>query len=124
MNLDEDFSFIKPLDLITKDVHELGKMVNERRKMLHKDRNKESEKEHEGGRGLVKGKERHDRTKECQKDRDQAENLKELEQKHGNQTSKELVTDREHMVTVHEQNKALGGSHLSLFAVCLAFHVV
>ncbi|KAK7367584.1 hypothetical protein VNO80_09599 [Phaseolus coccineus] len=102
MNLDEDFSFLQPLDLITKDVHELGKMVNERRKKLHKDRNKESEKEHEGGRGWVKGKERHERAKECEKDRDQAENLKELEQKRGNQTSKELVTD-------HEQNKAFGG---------------
>ncbi|ESW28748.1 hypothetical protein PHAVU_002G014600 [Phaseolus vulgaris] len=102
INLDEDFSFLQPLELITKDVHELGKMVNERRKKLHKDRNKKSEKEHEGGRGWVKGKERHERAKECEKDRDQAENLKELEQKRGNQTSKELVTDQ-------EQNKAFGG---------------
>lgn len=98
-------------------MHELGKMVNERRKKLHKDRNKKSEKEHEGGRGWVKGKERHERAKECEKDRDQAENLKELEQKRGNQTSKELVTDQ-------EQNKAFGGNHLSFFAVCLAFLVV
>jgi len=125
MNLDEDFSFLQPLDLITKDVHELGKMVNKKRKKLHKDRNKESEKEHEGGRGWVKEKERHERAKECEKDRDQAEDVKELEQKHGNQTGKELVTDQEHMVSVmHEKNKALEGTHLLFFAVCLAFHAV
>ncbi|BAU00256.1 WD40 repeat-containing protein [Vigna angularis] len=111
MNLDEDFSFLQPLDLITKDVQELGKMVNKKRKKLHKDRHKDAEKEHEGGRGWVKEKERHEKAnKECEKDRDRVKDLKELEQKHGNQSSKELVTDQEHMVTsMHEQDKALEG---------------
>ena len=67
-DLDEDFSFLQPLDLITKDVHELRKMVNERRKILQKNRNKESEKENEGGRGWLKEKGRHEREKECEKD--------------------------------------------------------
>ncbi|XP_014519436.1 WD40 repeat-containing protein HOS15 isoform X2 [Vigna radiata var. radiata] len=111
MSLDEDFSFLQPLDLITKDVQELGKMVNNKRKKLHKDRNKESEKEHERGRGWVKEKGRHEKAnKECEKDRDRTQDLKELEQKHGNQSIKELVTDQEHMVTsMHEQDKALEG---------------
>ncbi|CAJ1929442.1 unnamed protein product [Sphenostylis stenocarpa] len=110
VDLDEDFSFLQPLDLITKDVHELGKMVNERRKKLKKDRNKESEKEHEGGRGLVKGKDRHERVKECEKDGERPENRKELEQQHGNQTCKEMVTDQEDMVTVmREDNEAFRG---------------
>ncbi|WVZ09269.1 hypothetical protein V8G54_013799 [Vigna mungo] len=111
MSLDEDFSFLQPLDLITKDVQELGKMVNNKRKKLHKDINKESEKEHEGGRGWIKEKGRHEKAnKECEKDRDRTQDLKELEQKHGNQSIKELVTDQEHMVTsMHEQDKALEG---------------
>ncbi|TKY70620.1 F-box/WD repeat-containing protein TBL1XR1 [Spatholobus suberectus] len=107
---DEDFSFLQPLDLITKDVHELRKMVNERRKKLQKDRNEESEKEHEGGQGWIKEKERHEREKECEKDGEKAENLKEQEQQHDNQTSREMVTDQEDKVTVkHAENEAFGG---------------
>ncbi|XP_027361141.1 WD40 repeat-containing protein HOS15-like isoform X3 [Abrus precatorius] len=105
--VDEDFSFLQPLDLITKDVHGLRKMVNERRKKLYKDRNKESEKEHEGGRGWVREKERHEREKDCEKDGEKVENHKEQEQQHENPTGREMVTDEEDWVTVdHEENEA------------------
>ncbi|XP_027361140.1 WD40 repeat-containing protein HOS15-like isoform X2 [Abrus precatorius] len=108
--VDEDFSFLQPLDLITKDVHGLRKMVNERRKKLYKDRNKESEKEHEGGRGWVREKERHEREKDCEKDGEKVENHKEQEQQHENPTGREMVTDEEDWVTVdHEENEAFRG---------------
>ncbi|XP_027361139.1 WD40 repeat-containing protein HOS15-like isoform X1 [Abrus precatorius] len=111
--VDEDFSFLQPLDLITKDVHGLRKMVNERRKKLYKDRNKESEKEHEGGRGWVREKERHEREKDCEKDGEKVENHKEQEQQHENPTGREMVTDEEDWVTVdHEENEAFRGNHL------------
>ena len=45
-DIDEDFSFIQPIDLITKDVNELRRMVREKRRSSRKDREKESEKEH------------------------------------------------------------------------------
>ncbi|RDX58610.1 WD40 repeat-containing protein HOS15, partial [Mucuna pruriens] len=107
---DEEFSFLQPLDLITKDVHELRKMVNERREKLQKDRNKESEKEHEGGQVRVKERERNEKEKECEKDGEKAETLKEREQQHDNQTSREMDTDQEDKVTVkHAENEAFGG---------------
>lgn len=57
-DLDEDFSLLQPLDLITKDVHELRQIISERRKKLHKERSKELEKEHEAERGRARDKER------------------------------------------------------------------
>ncbi|KAI4327394.1 hypothetical protein L6164_019863 [Bauhinia variegata] len=108
-DLDEDFSFLQPLDLITKDVHELRQMVNERRKKLRKDRNKDFEKENEGEHGRAREKERE---KECENDREKADNGKEREQQQQreNQTDREMVTDQEDKVTVkHEENGALGG---------------
>lgn len=109
-DLDEDFSFLQPLDLITKDVNELKKVINERRKKLQKDRNKESEKGTEGDHGRVREKERQEREKECEKDKEKVENLKEPEQHHENQTSGEMVTAQEDKLNVkHEENGALGG---------------
>ena len=110
---DEDFSFLQPMDLITKDVHELRKMINERRKKQQKDRNKESEKEHEGERRRVREKERREREKECEKDREKVEIHKDQEQQHENQTGKEMGTDQVDKVTVkQEENRAFGGNHL------------
>jgi transducin (beta)-like 1 len=37
-DLDEDFSLLQPLDLITKDVHEFRQIISERREKLHKER--------------------------------------------------------------------------------------
>ena len=112
--MDEDFSFLQPLDLITKDVHELRQIINERRRKLQKDANKDSEKEHEGERGRAREKERHEREKDCEKDRSKVENNKEREQQHENQTDRVMDTDQEDKVTnvKHEGNGALGGNML------------
>ncbi|CAJ1942923.1 unnamed protein product [Sphenostylis stenocarpa] len=68
-DLEEDFSFLQPLDIITKDVHELRQIISERRKKLQKERKKEIEKEHEGERVRAREKERREREKEVEKDR-------------------------------------------------------
>ncbi|TKY55661.1 F-box/WD repeat-containing protein TBL1XR1 [Spatholobus suberectus] len=124
-DLEEDFSFLQPLDLITKDVHELRQMISERRKKLQKERKKEFEKEHEGERVRAREKERREREKEVEKDRcerekevekevekdrEKVENDKEREQQHGDQTVREMVIDHEDRVPVkHEENGAVGG---------------
>ncbi|CAL0314387.1 unnamed protein product [Lupinus luteus] len=109
-DLDEDFSFLQPVDLITKDMHELRKMINERRKKAQKDRDKESGKEHGGERVRVREKERHEKDKECEKDRAKVENRKEQEQSPGNQINRQMVIDQEDNATVnHEENGAFGG---------------
>ncbi|CAI8583130.1 unnamed protein product [Vicia faba] len=107
--LDEDFSFLQPLDLITKNVHELGQMISERRKKLLKERNKELEKEHEAERGRAREKERHQREKEVEKDRERVKVAKEREQ-HVNKTDREVVRDQEKVTAKHEVNGAVGGS--------------
>jgi len=126
-DFDEDFSFLQPLDLITKDVHELKKMINERRRKLQKGKNKESEKEHDGERGLTIEKETHEREKEREKDKEKVENHKEQELQNENQISREMVSDQEDKVNgtkkedakkedkvkvKHEEDGAFGGNHL------------
>ncbi|RZB57209.1 WD40 repeat-containing protein HOS15 [Glycine soja] len=90
-DLEEDFSFLQPLDLITKDVHELRQMISERRKKLQKERKKEFEKEHEGERVRVREKDRREREKEVEKDR--RERDKEVE-KDRREREKEVEKDR------------------------------
>jgi hypothetical protein len=107
---DEDFSFLQPLDLITKDVHELKKMINERRRKLQKGKNKESEKEHEGDRGRVREKERHEKEKESEKDKDKVENHKEQELHNENQISRDMVSDQEDKVNGAKKEDKVNGA--------------
>ncbi|CAI9111350.1 OLC1v1011559C2 [Oldenlandia corymbosa var. corymbosa] len=66
--VDEEFSFLQPMDLITKDVNELRRIVRERRKKEVKNaKEKEVNKEHEGARGLVKEREKQVRKREREK---------------------------------------------------------
>ncbi|XP_050906823.1 WD40 repeat-containing protein HOS15 [Lathyrus oleraceus] len=109
-DFDEDFSFLQPLDLITKDVHELKKMINERRRKLHKGKNKEPEKEHDGDRGRVREKEKHEREKECEKDKEKVENKKEQEPLSENLISKEMVSDQEDKVNGAKKEDKVNGA--------------
>ncbi|XP_074303689.1 WD40 repeat-containing protein HOS15 [Silene latifolia] len=72
-DVDEDFSFIQPMDLITKDVNELQRMVKEKRKSLRKDREKESEKERDRERKKGRDNRRLDREKDHVKDGERKE---------------------------------------------------
>ena len=57
--MDEDFSFLQPSDLITKDVYELRQIIKERKKNQQKGRDKEFDGEHEGELNQAKERERH-----------------------------------------------------------------
>ncbi|XP_041010978.1 WD40 repeat-containing protein HOS15-like isoform X2 [Juglans microcarpa x Juglans regia] len=116
-DMDEDFSFLQPLDLITKDVYELRQIIKEKRKSLQKEKDKDKDKdkdlgrEHEGERGRIRDKERHEREKELEKDKERSDKDKDREKQHEEQTNREMVTDQEDKVEVKlEDNKVLGGS--------------
>ncbi|KAF3487800.1 hypothetical protein F2Q69_00054951 [Brassica cretica] len=77
-DIDEDFSFFQPLDLISKDVNELQVMLRdskrkERDKENDRERPKENEKEvereHDGDRSRMKDKDRHEKQKERERER-------------------------------------------------------
>ncbi|KAG2724289.1 hypothetical protein I3760_01G009600 [Carya illinoinensis] len=113
--MDEDFSFLQPLDLITKDVYELRQIIKEKRKVLQKEKDKDKDKdkelgrEHEGERGRIRDKERHEREKELEKDKERTDKDKDREKQHEEQTNREMVTDQEDKVEVKlEDNKVLG----------------
>ncbi|XP_024456072.1 WD40 repeat-containing protein HOS15 isoform X1 [Populus trichocarpa] len=119
-DVDEDFSFLQPLDLITKDVNELQQIIKEKKKNLHKDREKEKEKEkdkdrdkdkdkdkefereHERECARVREKERHEREKEKEKDRERLESEKERDKQLEDNTDRRMVTDAEDK---HEENE-------------------
>lgn len=110
--MDEDFSFLEPLDLITKDVYELRKIIREKKKNLQKDRDKdrESDKDHEAERGRAREKDRHEKEKELEKDRERKEKEKEQPKHREDHSEKEIIAnqevDRNH--TKHEENGPSG----------------
>uniref|UniRef100_A0A5B6YHJ6 Putative F-box-like/WD repeat-containing protein TBL1XR1 isoform X1 n=1 Tax=Davidia involucrata TaxID=16924 RepID=A0A5B6YHJ6_DAVIN len=83
-DMDEDFSFLQPLDLITKDVYELQKIIKEKKENLQKDRHREKNKDsngfdqaHEREHAREREKERQQREKE--RERERMDNDKEQE---------------------------------------------
>lgn len=123
----EDFSFLQPLDLITKDVYELRKIINEKRKNLQKDRDrdrdkdKELDREHEGERARIRDKERHEREKEREKDKERAEKDKERtekdkerEKQHEDHTDREMITDVEDKVIVKPEDNGISAGKFTL----------
>jgi transducin (beta)-like 1 len=125
--LDEDFSFLQPLDLITKDVYELRQIIKEKRKNLQKDGDKDKDKEldleHEGERRRIRDKERHEREKEREKEKDKERTEKDMEREKQpeDHTDREMVTDQEDKVNVkHKDNGVFVGKFtLILNFICL-----
>lgn len=96
-DVDEDFSFLEPLDLITKDVYELRKIIREKKKKLQKDRDKEKDldREPEAERSRAREKDRIEREKEHEKERERKEKDKEQQKQREDQKEKEMATDEE-----------------------------
>ncbi|PSS36049.1 F-box-like/WD repeat-containing protein [Actinidia chinensis var. chinensis] len=110
-DMDEDFSFLHPSDLITKDVYELRQIIKERKKNQQKGRDKEFDGEHEGELNQAKVRERHHREKDREKDRVKTEKDKVREKQHEDQTDREMVTDEAYKVKVrHDENGIHGGT--------------
>ncbi|XP_024007494.1 WD40 repeat-containing protein HOS15 isoform X2 [Eutrema salsugineum] len=103
VDIDEDFSFFQPLDLISKDVKELQEMLRERKRKERdkekdrersKENDKEIEREHEGDRSRMKEKDRHEKQKEREREREKMEREKERERE---KMEREKEREREKM---------------------------
>ncbi|XP_071925215.1 WD40 repeat-containing protein HOS15-like isoform X1 [Coffea arabica] len=102
--VDEDFQFLQPLDLITKDVHELQKIIKEKKENLQRDKPNEKEKddlengqehEHEPSKEREKEKQQKEKEQEREKiDKDrEREKGKEKEKVHEDLTDTKMVVD-------------------------------
>ncbi|GMI98028.1 high expression of osmotically responsive genes 15, OLIGOCELLULA1 [Hibiscus trionum] len=110
VEMDEDFSFLQPLDIITKDVNQLRQMIKEKRKNIQKDKDKEVDREREGERARVREKERHEKEREREKEREEAESNKEREKQPEELADGAMVIDQEEKDAVkHEENGTMIG---------------
>lgn len=112
VDVDEDFSFLEPLDLITKDVNELQKIIKEKKKILQKDKDKDKDldQELEGERGRASDKRRVEREREHEKDREKKEKDKVQQKQHEDHKEKEMDIDVEARDNMkHEENGACPG---------------
>ncbi|KAF6176245.1 hypothetical protein GIB67_023536 [Kingdonia uniflora] len=109
---DDDFSFLQPLDIITKDVKELQRIVKEKKENLQKEKQKDKEKimdidqGHERERGREREREKQDKEKEkepesgrerMEKDRGR-EKERDKDRKHDAHIDSEPVRDHEDRV--------------------------
>ncbi|GAB4846937.1 WD40 repeat-containing protein hos15 [Ancistrocladus abbreviatus] len=103
-DVDEDFSFLQPMDLITKDVYELRRMVKEKRRNLRKDRDKEFEREHERERkrGRDKGRQEREKGYGNGKDREGKVNEEKAKLEDGS-SNKEMAIDQENQLNDKSQ---------------------
>ncbi|XP_077225009.1 WD-40 repeat family protein [Tasmannia lanceolata] len=116
-DVDDDFSFLQPMDLITKDVYALRQIIKEKKENVQKEREKEKEKhkecdrDQERERGRERERERPEREKEREKDREKIEKdrEREKEKKIEEHTDKELGRDIDDKANVKPENKTFGG---------------
>lgn len=126
---DDDFSFIQPLDLITKDACELQRIIKEKKENLHKDRfeanekNTESKQDNEQEHAQAREEEKQGRENEQEhdkemsnKDREQ-ETVKDKEFAHPDQIGMENSDDK--VVGKHEEIGDCGGNFHLLFSLIL-----
>ncbi|GMH24074.1 hypothetical protein Nepgr_025917 [Nepenthes gracilis] len=105
-DVDEDFSFLQPMDLITKDAYELRRMVKEKRECLRKDRDKELERQHEGERKRGRYKGRQKRENGRGKDRKGKIHDEKAKNEYA-RAGKEMVIDQENKLAVKNEGSAL-----------------
>ncbi|KGN48567.1 WD40 repeat-containing protein HOS15 [Cucumis sativus] len=104
-DIDEDFSFLQPLDLITKDVHELRQIIKDKRKSLVKDKEKDKDldKELESERGRVREKER--RESEVERGRAREKERLEREKERVEREKERLEREKERLEREKEHEK-------------------
>ncbi|KAL2926740.1 WD40 repeat-containing protein HOS15, partial [Bienertia sinuspersici] len=93
-DIDEDFSFIQPMDLITKDVNELRRMVKEKRRSSRKDREKECEKDR-------------DRERKRGRDNRRLDKEKEVKDGEGKEKDEKTVREKDEKVVKEKDEKAV-----------------
>ncbi|KAJ9560139.1 hypothetical protein OSB04_005299 [Centaurea solstitialis] len=109
-DIDEDFSFIQPIDLITKDVYELQRMIKEKKESLQKTKHREKNKENNNT--SVR---EHDQEHAREKEKEHAkEKEKENEQEHLREREKERIHKEKEQERQHlrEREKKIEQDHL------------
>lgn len=94
-NGDDDFSLLQPLDIITKDVDELQKILKEKKAELQKDKDLEKDA------GRERERERQEREKEREKEKEKGEKDKQLEREREKGKQPEEHKDKD-VAEVHE----------------------
>ncbi|CAB4266265.1 unnamed protein product [Prunus armeniaca] len=108
-DMDDDFSFLQPLDLITKDAYQLQKMVREKKDRMNAANQKnESKEESERENAQEVKEERRDREKEEEEDREDKSH-KEREQEIGKENEETHEDHNEIEKMEPEENGACGG---------------
>uniref|UniRef100_A0A7N0SYU1 Uncharacterized protein n=1 Tax=Kalanchoe fedtschenkoi TaxID=63787 RepID=A0A7N0SYU1_KALFE len=98
-DVDEDFLFLQPLDIITKNVHELRHIVKEKKKNLQKEKDREKDKE------KVKDDREKDRVKDREKSREK-EKEKEREREKDREKEKERDKEKEREREIEQEREA------------------
>ncbi|XP_075495341.1 WD40 repeat-containing protein HOS15-like [Primulina tabacum] len=103
LDTDEDFQFLNPLDLITKDVHELQKIVKEKKEAKRKEKSKGKEKDNiENGREHAHGIPM-EKEKELAKEKDNEKQPRE----------KEKIEKEKEKATGKDKEKSLEGADVA-----------
>ncbi|XP_065623212.1 WD40 repeat-containing protein HOS15 isoform X2 [Quercus suber] len=117
-DMDDDFSFLQPLDLITKDPYELQKIIKAKKENLQKDRLEENGKHNESNHEIEREnvqereKEKKGREKEQEQDKEkiekdrEREKGKDKEKPHQDHIDKEKCEDK--VIMEHEENGIAG----------------
>ncbi|XP_060199377.1 WD40 repeat-containing protein HOS15-like isoform X3 [Lycium barbarum] len=126
-DMDEDFQFLQPIDLITKDVYELQKIIKEKKEKLRKDKprgkdkdNNDHEREHERepaigpARDPVKEREKEKQQKEKERDRERERIEKDKEREKNKEKEKpredlmDMRPNGDKEIVRHEENGKAG----------------
>lgn len=107
--MDEDFQFLQPLDLITKDAEELQKIIKEKKESLQRDKPRGKNKDVENDPGLEnapsKGKEREKQQRDKEQDREKTDKDKERDK------GKEKEKVQEGLTEIRMGGDKLGSRH-------------
>lgn len=131
-DMDEDFQFLQPLDLITKDVYELQKIIKEKKEKLQKDKprgkdkvNADHVRDHEQEPIKEREREKQQREKERERDRERIEKNKEKEKrKEKEKPHKDLMDLKlsgEKETTRCEENGKAGGNTFPFQLTCYSY---
>ncbi|KAK4354718.1 hypothetical protein RND71_026912 [Anisodus tanguticus] len=126
-DMDKDFQFLQPLDLITKDVYELQKIIKEKKEKLQKDKprrkdkaNADHERNHEREPAREGEKEKQQKEKERERYRERSEKNKEKEKRKDKERPREDIMNSklsgEKEAARHEENKK--GGDLEPMEIC------
>ncbi|XP_024984046.1 WD40 repeat-containing protein HOS15 [Cynara cardunculus var. scolymus] len=108
-DVDEDFSFLQPLDLLTKDVFQLRQIVKEKKKIQQKAA-EELSKEQEKQTALAIERDKQSKEKESEKEKEKVNKDKQREKKHEDLADREILVDQQDNVNIKlEENGTFGG---------------